>query len=500
MPSTVSVILALAAIVAVTWVVVAFRRSREAGGSFWDYVRDPGLMPDVSDINRRIEAEAEAIRDSPAAIAGLVDHFVFKAKSEWDAWDEKKLLTALGDKVYPRALGILRDASLREKLMVATLANKNLLPESPLGRLCALLGSDPPAPPEVVELLALFLETGSDEIRRKTAGVVASTGLESAVPLVAKALHDREEYVRSAALRGTMRALEAGHAGAGAREKLFDAVAARWPADTSFAVCDSLPDVLLCLDRDRAIARLIEPDVLSADFEPVWRLFEAALKHSVLLPRDRLLSIVAEASAEPMEYPKGYILGGALACLGMCRNPEDLPLLEGLLEHGEDTVVEGAANGLRQYHGHKETVRDLYETEAAQGRQGLTLVERHLFAVRMLDAEVRNGGFAQYFFNSSGDLWPDALAGLENAGAVEHAGVLLATLKSFPGATPSTRRDHRQMELAKIASRREIRKQKEGPFHLQDDAWYALPSGLLTRLLFKYDLANPGGRLREPLV
>ena len=371
MPSTVSVILALAAIVAVTWVVVAFRRSREAGGSFWDYVRDPGLMPDVSDINRRIEAEAEAIRDSPAAIAGLVDHFVFKAKSEWDAWDEKKLLTALGDKVYPRALGILRDASLREKLMVATLANKNLLPESPLGRLCALLGSDPPAPPEVVELLALFLETGSDEIRRKTAGVVASTGLESAVPLVAKALHDREEYVRSAALRGTMRALEAGHAGAGAREKLFDAVAARWPADTSFAVCDSLPDVLLCLDRDRAIARLIEPDVLSADFEPVWRLFEAALKHSVLLPRDRLLSIVGGSLGGTNGISERIYPG---RCPGMSRHvPESggpAPSGGPFWSTGEDTVVEGAANGLRQYHGHKETVRDLYEDGSRPGAAG----------------------------------------------------------------------------------------------------------------------------------
>jgi hypothetical protein len=43
----------------------------------------------------------------------------------------------------------------------------------------------------------------------------------------------------------------------------------------------------------------------------------------------------------------------------------------------------------------------------------LTIPEQHYLAVTMLDAEVNNGGHGQYFLNSSGSEWREALAGLE---------------------------------------------------------------------------------------
>lgn len=53
----------------------------------------------------------------------------------------------------------------------------------------------------------------------------------------------------------------------------------------------------------------------------------------------------------------------------------------------------------------------VHRTEA--GYSGLDVPERHYFAVALLDGEVHNGGFEQYFHNSSGDHYLDAVAGLE---------------------------------------------------------------------------------------
>ncbi|WP_312934617.1 DMP19 family protein [Pseudomonas sp.] len=47
-----------------------------------------------------------------------------------------------------------------------------------------------------------------------------------------------------------------------------------------------------------------------------------------------------------------------------------------------------------------------------EGFSGLALAEQHYYAVRVLEGEVYNGGFEQYFSNSSGEHYADTRAGL----------------------------------------------------------------------------------------
>jgi len=487
MKKAVIALLALAVAGAAWWLIVRYRRGHSDIRGFWDAVRNPRSLPDRKKELRQIEKDAAAIRESPESIALLVDYYVFEAESAREAWGEKQLLRDLGTRAYPRALEILRDPALHERLLVLRELPHDS-PEAPIHRLCDVFDLEAPPPPEAVELLAPFLSSESDGIRKSVALVIASTGCETAVPHIEKSLHDPEEYVRSYALMGMQRALKGERIAAAARSRLFDMVASMWPADTAFATGDGIPDVLLQLDRERAIARLSEPDVLTAEFKSVWRALEAFRNHSVVIPRDKLLPIIAAAAVEPLEYPKPGILGEALACLGACRDPQDLPVLERYLEHSDGSVTEGAVNGIYAWHRYRETVRDPYDAKKALGWDRLTPAEKHLLSVRFLDGQVNNGGFAQYFFNSSGDRWPEALAGLEAAGAEQHAALLRAVLERFPGSQPATVREKRQDELAKIARR------QEDPFHAQDEAWYALPGGLLERLLMKYDLAHLEGR------
>ena len=63
----------------------------------------------------------------------------------------------------------------------------------------------------------------------------------------------------------------------------------------------------------------------------------------------------------------------------------------------------------------RELVHRVYETSG--GFNSLSESERQYFAVGLLEGEVYNGGFDQYFFNSSGDYCQYAIDGLEQMGA-----------------------------------------------------------------------------------
>ena len=68
----------------------------------------------------------------------------------------------------------------------------------------------------------------------------------------------------------------------------------------------------------------------------------------------------------------------------------------------------------------------------------LSLVERIPNRLLMFNFEVRNGGFCQYFDNSSGDDWPELRDILESIGAVNTTNLLEQALSIFPNGTPAT--------------------------------------------------------------
>ncbi len=86
--------------------------------SFWDVVRNPAKMPSLNEFHRKVDEAAKSLSGSPTEIAKLVDFFVFDATSSQDAWTELRVLAKLGSEAYPRALEILRDPSMKERLTV----------------------------------------------------------------------------------------------------------------------------------------------------------------------------------------------------------------------------------------------------------------------------------------------------------------------------------------------------------------------------------------------
>jgi hypothetical protein len=70
----------------------------------------------------------------------------------------------------------------------------------------------------------------------------------------------------------------------------------------------------------------------------------------------------------------------------------------------------------------RDLVHRVFETP--EGFQGLSEPEKRYYAVCILDGEVYNGGFEQYFFNSSGSYYKYTILGLEEMDAPQSLALL----------------------------------------------------------------------------
>ena len=71
--------------------------------------------------------------------------------------------------------------------------------------------------------------------------------------------------------------------------------------------------------------------------------------------------------------------------------------------------------------------------------------------VEALEAEINNGGFDQFFFNSAGDNTQETIEALTAIGAAHTAAIVRSAAGRFPRGRPPQDRDARQTFLEKIS-------------------------------------------------
>ena len=81
--------------------------------------------------------------------------------------------------------------------------------------------------------------------------------------------------------------------------------------------------------------------------------------------------------------------------------------------------------------------KEQYEADMAP----FTAAQRGVFAVMWYDAEVGNGGHEQFFDNSTGIVWEDALAGFRLIGAEKCAAILERVIAKCGGSIPFSREE-----------------------------------------------------------
>ncbi len=83
----------------------------------------------------------------------------------------------------------------------------------------------------------------------------------------------------------------------------------------------------------------------------------------------------------------------------------------------------------------------------------LTFTEEMVAGALGLEADVNNGGFHQYFFNSSGDQWRHVLQILIEGGDADGEHRFRSVLSIFPNSEPSPNRRDRLLQLERIEKR-----------------------------------------------
>jgi len=153
------------------------------------------------------------------------------------------------------------------------------------------------------------------------------------------------------------------------------------------------------------------------------------------------------------------------------------PLTETDVEDG--MVLESARHAFWR---DRQTPRSIEEARA-----GATPGQIILYCVHYFDAEVRNGGFHQYFMNSTGDAALITLEALKRLGEDERAGLLVAAMARFPGGIAPKSQSERQAVLSTIPYREDWRPWIQAI----EAAYYALDGDVLQRRIQDYVDSHP---------
>lgn len=116
-----------------------------------------------------------------------------------------------------------------------------------------------------------------------------------------------------------------------------------------------------------------------------------------------------------------------------------------------------------------------------------TVPQRYVFAIQWYISEVENGGHDQFFYNSTGIVWKDALEGLKAIGH-ETAVKILQTAVDRMGGNPDLDREKRWEQMEEL----------EPEFEDLDMEFYAIED--LTNRIMEYIQANAGDFVFEGTV
>jgi hypothetical protein len=121
--------------------------------------------------------------------------------------------------------------------------------------------------------------------------------------------------------------------------------------------------------------------------------------------------------------------------------------------------------------------------------------QRYVFALEWYASEVFNGGHDQFFTNSTGIVWKDAIKGLKKIGLKEYYVILNSAIQKLGGdPAPDQAKRLTQME------------EHKANFNLNDDQFYALDEKMpLEKLVIDFVKKNRKdfyfkGRVKRPFI
>lgn len=275
------------------------------------------------------------------------------------------------------------------------------------------------------------------------AELVAAFANEAAAPLVVRALADERERVASSALSGVFVAHRAGRIEPMFRDAVAPAVARLANSDdTQFLTALNAPRLLVRLDPEYALTALLKPELLDPTRDNLKWVLAAFNDRGIKIPADRIKPLLNPS------HPRVY--AEALMALALIGDASAKATLQAALKSNLDSTRLAAAEGPARMEGVVDPLKGLYDRIEKTGFDSLSAVQQRYFVVISYDGEIRNGGHSQYFFNSAGDHWPAALAGLKALGADGKAAILGDVIKNLGEENLVADRKDRNERLARL--------------------------------------------------
>lgn len=364
---------------------------------------------------------------------------------------------------------------------------KGILDESPAERALAMLTPFPPD--SVVPLLLPFVESTNQWQRLEAARHLSLTGKESVKDAVCRLLGDPDDYVRAAAADGLLSVASTDRAEPALLAAAFEPLKELTTRPDKAMCAARAAELLLHIDRPRAVDFLTRDSVVNASNPNVDRLLAQLTSEGIAAPPDLLLRLIHTTTNAPAGPATSFVLGEAIKNLAVQKHPAAEGLIRSALSEppaaGEAELPSYlrprlarrklAAQALCILNDLSDPLHTAFANEDKVGFGQLPLAQQRLVLAVHLEGQVSNGGFSQYFFNSSDD--PGAVAAaLDDIGEPECARIIRDAAAVFGKAGPSRDTETRRQQLEKLST------DQDAVLASADDRWFAQHADLDTSL------------------
>jgi hypothetical protein len=480
----------LLAIIAVILIAAWYwtNRHQDERGGFRDWVKNLAWQEwsakNAAEEQRQLE-QLTVPDDMPESeIRALVERLL---EVDTDRFTMRRL-QLLGERAVPALLTALKDPRfLRDK------KTDSWVERLPLEKVMNLL--NPFAPAEAVPALVPLLRHKDYNFRKTAAFALGNIGSDACIEPMTAALADEDDYVRSNAMTGIQSGLEAKRGTPRFLEAMFERIVPLLERSDS-TVGGEAPVTLLQIDRAKAISVLLGERYFTAANRELHYILRALNAGKVPVPANRLERLIQELKPKSKDYPFDYSYGEALVTLARTGGPSAEKILREALQSENERVGEDAARALCITNGIPEPMDFVYGRLKEVGFDRLTQPQQTVYALSILDAEVCNGGFSQYFVNSSGNQASEALRGLELVGAKQTLKIVREAFQQFGPNGPPRDRQQRASQLAALT------KTQDAALDRLNSEYYKSPDRLKIKLLLfaienkEHFRAQPGSQVQ----
>lgn len=351
---------------------------------------------------------------------------------------------------------------------------------SPFERITSLLEPFPPA--DAVRPLENYLQHQDSDFRKTAARALGNIGTVDCIPPMLRALEDPDDSVRTYAMFGIDQGMTANRCTPEFLDAMFPALAKILNRGEN-ALSVTAPSLMLRINPDKARSILLSPENFNAENEHLQEIIEALNKAGQKVPHNLLLTLLTTIKPLADDYPHDRIYGAALIAYAHHPDAATERTLRTEMSSANERIQEAAAEALTILAGVSQARQFVFDAEKRRGFNNLTTAQQHYFSVALYDAEVNNGGHSQYCFNSSGDHWKVALAGLRAIGAPSRAAILQDAAALFGTDGPAVDTDTRRNQLIALTE------QQQKSMSALDDRYY-MNTENIEALLAEFAISN----------